>query len=515
MRFSEFSKFTIRPHLFENKQQYKQIVDSVLNSNIAKGIISKSDYVPDGVRKDLKRADRITWWLRWWRKWALQDAVRTKTDRIKASDDLTPEEQNDKILELEKEFEKITKTPFNIGVVNDSLSLKDYFSRITMDHWKSMFEQSPQVNEIEWKADMTPIELHAKLRTAEEEWKEKQEQELEMEPDDQIIIDYGKYAWVKLDREYCELEGRAMGHCGNTATPKEGDRILSFRTKVSGEKQRPHLTFILDKNGYLGEMKGRANEKPSEKYHPYIIDLLQKDFVKGIKGGGYLPESNFSITDLDQEQMNALISKKPSLMTPEEAYTYAVEKVGGRWPEGEEVIAQSPRYALYYAQDFIKERWPEGERAIEQKPNYAYIYARDVIEGRFPEAEDAILQKGISGPIVTYAKDVIGGRWPEAEDIIKQDPGYSYMYANRVINDRWPEAEDIIKTEPDVAYLYAKDVVQGRWPEGEEVIKQDPDSAYMYAKDVIKGRWPEAEDVIKRDEPLWELYKGFVKNNDE
>ena len=393
MRFQEFSKFTIRPYLFENKQQYKQIVDSVLNSNIAKGIISKSDYVPDGVRKDLKRADRITWWLRWWRKWALQDAVRTKTDRIKASDDLTPEDQNDKILELEKEFEKITKTPFNIDVVNDALAFMYSFALPDrMDHWASMFEQSPQVNEVEWKADMKPLDLHAELRTAENDWKEKQERELEMQPDDQIIIDYGKYAWVKLDRAYCSREGSAMGHCGNTATPKEGDRILSFRTKVSGGKQRPHLTFILDKNGYLGEMKGRANEKPSEKYHPYIIDLLQKDFVKGIKGGGYLPESNFSITDLAQEQMNALISKKPSLVTPEEAYTYAVEKVGGRWPEGEEVIEQSPRYALYYAQDVIGGRWPEGEDAIAQSSQYAYSYATGVVGDRWSEGEDAIKQ---------------------------------------------------------------------------------------------------------------------------
>lgn len=306
-----------------------------------------------------------------------------------------------------------------------------------------------------------------------------------------------------------------MGHCGNTATPKEGDRILSFRTKASGGKQRPHLTFILDENGYLGEMKGRANEKPSEKYHPYIIDLLQKDFVKGIKGGGYLPESNFSITDLDQEQMNALISKKSSLIAPEEAYIYAVEKVEGRWPEGEEVIAQSPKYALYYAQDVIGGRWPEGEKAIVQKPDYAYIYAREVIEGRFPEAEDAILQKGTSGPIVTYAKDVIGGRWPEAEDIIKQEPGLSYMYANRVINDRWPEAEDIIKTEPDVAYAYARDIIQGRWPEADETIAQSSQYAYLYAKDVVGDRWPEGEDAIKQNPQLWERYKDFVENNNE
>jgi hypothetical protein len=60
-------------------------------------------------------------------------------------------------------------------------------------------------------------------------------------------------------------------------------------------------------------MKGRGNDKPSEKYHPYIIDLLQKDFVKGIKGGGYLPENNFEMEDLDDDDAEKLIDAKPAL----------------------------------------------------------------------------------------------------------------------------------------------------------------------------------------------------------
>ena len=34
MRFSEFSKFKIRPHLFENKQQYQQIMDTMTNGGV-------------------------------------------------------------------------------------------------------------------------------------------------------------------------------------------------------------------------------------------------------------------------------------------------------------------------------------------------------------------------------------------------------------------------------------------------------------------------------------------------
>ena len=476
MRFQEFSKFTIRPHLFENKQQYKQIMDTMVNADIISQ--ERANEKLKEVKAVLKRADRIIWWLRWWRiryTGEVIDAkiqeVSNKWEFVQSGRDPGPdapqseEEMKQQVQQLENLYKKITKKDFDFYLNKETGLNREFagaFNILTLgNHWSTMFEQSPQVNAVEWEANLTPIELLRRLERAEEEWKQKQREDIEPEPDDQIIIDYGKYAWVKLDREYCELEGRAMGHCGNTATPKEGDRILSFRTKVSGGKQRPHLTFILDKNGYLGEMKGRANEKPSEKYHPYIIDLLQKDFVKGIKGGGYLPESNFSITDLDQEQMNALISKKPFLITPEEAYTYAVEKVEGRWPEGEEAIKQDPDYAL------------------------------------------------------GYAADVIGERWPEAEDVFKQSPNYAFYYAMLVINGRWTEGEEVIKKDPFMAYRYAKEVIEGRWPEAEETIAQSSQYAYSYATGVVGDRWPEGEDAIKQNPQLWERYKDFVENNNE
>jgi len=327
MRFQEFSQFKIRPHLFENKQQYKQIMDTMINADIIDQ--NEAQNLLKTVKSLLKRADRIIWWLRWFRLDKTGEVIENKTEMIKRQWELkqkrgvsspdtpeTEEEVRQKIDELENLYKKITKKDYNYYLDNSIplYTFNDNFNlRVLNNHWATMFEQSPQVNQVEWSADLSPSDLFQRLERAEEEWKQKQQEELEPEPDDQIIIDYGKYAWVKLDREYCELEGRAMGHCGNTGTPQEGDRILSFRTKVDGGKQRPHLTFILDKNGYLGEMKGRGNDKPSEKYHPYIIDLLKKDFVKGIKGGGYMPENNFDLSDLDDQTREELVEQKPEL----------------------------------------------------------------------------------------------------------------------------------------------------------------------------------------------------------
>lgn len=115
------------------------------------------------------------------------------------------------------------------------------------------------------------------------------------------------YQWVSLDRSYCEQEKKAMGHCGN-ANYKHGDNILSLRDK----KNRAYLTFIIN-DGILGEMKGRGNDKPARKYHPAIIQLLLHPDVKAIRGGGYLPKSNFKFSDLSSIDQQRIRSQKPIL----------------------------------------------------------------------------------------------------------------------------------------------------------------------------------------------------------
>jgi hypothetical protein len=126
------------------------------------------------------------------------------------------------------------------------------------------------------------------------------------------------WAWWKLSRAYCSEEAKAMGHCGNVVGQEKTDeRILSLRKPVKAGKEdmwEPHLTFILEPNGLLGEMKGKANAKPTAAYHKYIVSLLEDPRIKGIRGGGYAPERNFSMDDLPKETQDELIAKKPGLM---------------------------------------------------------------------------------------------------------------------------------------------------------------------------------------------------------
>ena len=115
------------------------------------------------------------------------------------------------------------------------------------------------------------------------------------------------WKWVDLRKGYCDKESKSMGHCGNSGALL-GDTILSLRD----QNNIPHLTFILN-GGNLGQMKGRNNNKPSEKYHPAIVELLKLPIIKQVVGGGYKPENNFSLNDLDEEIKDQLIELKPDL----------------------------------------------------------------------------------------------------------------------------------------------------------------------------------------------------------
>lgn len=102
------------------------------------------------------------------------------------------------------------------------------------------------------------------------------------------------WKWVSLGCGHSGQEAAAGGHCGN-AGAERGDNIFSLRNP----NDQVLLTFIVNVNtGYLGESKAVNNEKPKKELHPAIVALLSSKYVKGIQGGGYLPEKNFQLEDL-------------------------------------------------------------------------------------------------------------------------------------------------------------------------------------------------------------------------
>ena len=152
----------------------------------------------------------------------------------------------------------------------------------------------------------------------------------------------GIYMWIDLNTENDDTESAAMDHCG--AAGEDDATLLSLRKLLEYEGHRfwrPVLTFELDEDGNLRQMKGYHNSKPISKYHPYIVELLKHDDISGIIGGGYEAHKNFSLTDLTEKQR-------------EEVSEYIDEKAIGlteRMRNGEDVWEE---FTFYYEGEEIE-----------------------------------------------------------------------------------------------------------------------------------------------------------------
>jgi hypothetical protein len=211
---------------------------------------------------------------------------------------------------------------------------EDYLKRVprsistSIQHWLSI----PVAKLQTYLKNVSPNEQwYVVARTVDEmenEWKQSADQWIDVTDDMnkgniKEFINFGNVGWFTLMRPYCEKEGRSMGHCGNKGAFSHTDTVLSLR-EMKKQKDgillaKPYLTFILRSGQYLGEMKGRGNQKPQEKYHSYILELLSykengKYLIKDIEGGGYLPQNNFDIQDLSYENLVKLTDERPDLI---------------------------------------------------------------------------------------------------------------------------------------------------------------------------------------------------------
>jgi hypothetical protein len=292
-------------------------------------------------KKDLKKQDRIVWWLRWFRLALLKSLVDGYKDEVQNDEtslgrkqygyepDALTKLENDYVEDKkkyatisewwEKELQVLeTRTGKTLRNENSTPGL-GWFGRAHSRYQHYMSLPVPAIQNIIWDKQTT-FELESIFGTAEQAWIEETKGKVQIQEGDEILVPFSDgWAWWKLNRAYCPDEARALGHCGNSAgggnNPDE--RILSLRRHVrvgNTDMWEPHLTFILEPNGYLGEMKGKGNQKPAPRYHPYIIALLESPHIKGIRGGGYLPSHNFDLNDLTPEQQEAIVQKNPNLM---------------------------------------------------------------------------------------------------------------------------------------------------------------------------------------------------------
>lgn len=189
-----------------------------------------------------------------------------------------------------------------------------------LNHFMGMAKTVKSIEDYKFNPNDPEQKILNELSVLEQRTKEQYEETSHLVPQDGVkVLDLGnKWAWWDLQKGYSVDEANAMGHCGN-ANHHDGDTILSLREEKKVGSQvayEPHCTFIIN-SGTLGEMKGRANEKPVKKYHKAIIALLESPIVKHVMGGGYQNKAkghvNFSLDDLTDGEREHLLKLKPHL----------------------------------------------------------------------------------------------------------------------------------------------------------------------------------------------------------
>ncbi len=245
------------------------------------------------LKASLRDKERVTYMCKVWRarlasKWFVRDYSELKKPFIDA---------------YKKEFGEDIGPAINLGMEE----IIHYFSL-----------PIPAIKNMRFTGK-SPSRIMYDLVVAEDDWRTSLEGKGFVDNDSKVLIDFKDgWVWVMTNTAYSAEEACSMGHCGNEPAKDSPDRILSLRRNMGENADgdtiwRPSLTFILHENGHLGEMKGRGNGKPTEKYHEMITALLLLPLIKGIDGGGYLPQNNFALSDLTEEEAYRVIKAKPNL----------------------------------------------------------------------------------------------------------------------------------------------------------------------------------------------------------
>ena len=353
--------------LLENPNYYRDFFDSnIFGHYLREHAAVGSDLVPDikasivWAREVLQRSDRIVWFLRLFRialakylqdfelarEFVRQYNRKTRGAPIESlkGTDLAPvwraREETSSSLGLRPDI------PFKIRRVYGAVEGLDleyvaegHWTSLTgaLEHYAAMGMLGDEV-EFGWKL---PEEFIGELSVAEREAAVATSRKIPVSRagDYEEVIDFGDgYKWFYIDEYFApdeieinqELE--VMFHAGESASrtvsghcatcDKYHQRALVLRKFVRSDKGnywRPVLFFCLDPGtGFLGETKGLNNGIPDPRYHKYIIPLLEHSLVKGNAGGGYMPESNWLVTNLRSThpmELAALVAAKPDLLT--------------------------------------------------------------------------------------------------------------------------------------------------------------------------------------------------------
>jgi hypothetical protein len=132
--------------------------------------------------------------------------------------------------------------------------------------------------------------------------------------------DGSEYYWVKIDSNFCDKESQRMGHCGRSA---RGNILYSLRSiKPYGKGHTisdSHVTIAYKpEDKKILQAKGKKNQKPSERYFPYIFDfikyLAENDQFLGF-GSEYASDEDYGWDEMTKEQIDYLYKLNPEIFS--------------------------------------------------------------------------------------------------------------------------------------------------------------------------------------------------------
>ena len=274
--------------------------------------------------------------------------------------------------------------------------------------------------------------LISDLQQIEQKWLARQNEERGVDPrtGDYPLFEFpGGIKWWWINRAYCPKEGRSGRHCGNVVgRQKKNQRILSLRNA----RNQVILTFIREPDGTLGEMKAKGNQKPQEKFHPHIMKLLLWDNITGISGMGYLPDMNFSVFDLNEEQINYLDQHKSKLISDQAGVTpFELLKAP-------DTIKQ--KYLKYAEQKQPAVRTLINNNTFEQwlneikNNNELIFYLPSEYISKFPNYLNTLIYEAKKGNNVLKIPKIISRNFDYMKEIVSEVPraiGITNQYADR------------------------------------------------------------------------------------
>jgi len=199
-------------------------------------------------------------------------------------------------------FEKGRNPSAFKGIIRKSMNSKEGGYRHITDWLSRRQTLAPETDNINFKT----LTFEEALRRS-EAWHEALAQlergKIEDEDGEVVMTFPDGFYWVNLGKSSCGKEGKAMGHCGS------GQGTL-FSLRKDGY---PYITTDISNDGDLYQMRGRANTKPKQELHKYILPFLF-DYVNRLVYNGYKPEQNFRPEDVSKEDIKKILKTKPTLL---------------------------------------------------------------------------------------------------------------------------------------------------------------------------------------------------------